>query len=181
MTNEEILEQLVKKLTPPRRTWWEGLVEKVVSALIMALTLGFFCVLWTKSSEIDRKLNNLSDSTKSTEDVLGNNIGQLQLQVGQLQEHMRSANTDLEKAIEAYGKALEAHKTAIEDLRGKIDKTSVSGTGPKPSPSPLPDVPSYKLSTIQHPAIWDPKMLQERQDEVRQSLKKEFDMLQSKR
>jgi hypothetical protein len=139
---------------------WNKVLDSALSAVVIALVLGFFGVLWQQSTSIDEKLKKLDDATRGTTDglkdtttVLATHLATLTIQ----DENLREQNKDLSKQIEA----LHGEIVKLQDFIGNLSPSARDNRKP-PAVGALPkaDLPGSGPGLIRKTAEERDRILQ---------------------
>lgn len=111
------------------------LLDNVLGALVISLVLGFFAVLWTKSSSIDKKLAALNEET-----------GQALVSSQTLIKELATLQAAADSRLETLERSVEAQNDELRRLRNYVANLRSPG---RPA---LPEIPTTPAPRQPSPA-----------------------------
>lgn len=129
---EQELVDAIKSLRPPKRTYWGKIVDAAISAVIVALVIGFFAQVWSTASGWQESIRSLNQETtknsrelRDTQDILIREVA------------------DIKVFIKSYCDEIERLKEHTNEIAKKLSENNMAEI--PAIQSAIPDPPSEKV------------------------------------
>lgn len=149
------IESRLEELTPREKTRWQIVIDRTLTTLVVALTIGFFAVMWRRSEVIDTLDEYRSENQRDflrLEGFLKQSVVQEIAELRAHQEEDEAQRAQLLAELEKYQVLLNRMSATVTQLHGRVlALEKKAGTVVRARPLELPILSEEPLAKLREP------------------------------